>query len=72
MGSLESGLEKKCCLSPTRRNRLGTKGRTTFQVPERVRQNIHRLKGLNEADFHRLRKSPNGSREDVSPFLCKN
>lgn len=45
MGSLESGLEKKCCLSPTRRNGLGTKGRTTFQVPERVRQNIHRLKG---------------------------
>ena len=38
-------MEKKCCLSPTRRSRLGTKGRTTFQVPEGVRQNLCRLEG---------------------------
>lgn len=42
-GVLRVRLGKEGCLSPTRRNRFGTKGRTTFQAPEGVRQIIRKL-----------------------------
>lgn len=52
----ESVLEKKCCLSPTRRNRSGTKGRASLQVPRGVRQNVCREK--------LMRQTPTGLGKD--------